>query len=373
MPKSNRGVPKVIKINLKDLQTQLGLELARSIYSTTGQLLLAKGTILQISHINKLLTQGLNEVYLSTKTEPIIPTNEEAPPKYASRSPVSSRLNPYIGELFTYGQEVIRDLFARIMANRPVNVKDLAYTVDLLYPEIMVTNNIFIQLRHLRNKDEYTLQHSVAVAILCIKIGQTQKFPEKILKQLGMAGLLHDIGKSRLPLEILNKSGPLTPHEYKEIKKHPILGYQVLLSANLSDRAIETAVLQHHERIDGSGYPLHTDVNHIHPYAKIIAVADIFDALTSDRIYRPKVSPFTAADEIRKATFGHLDPLIAHRFITYFINLSAGEVVRLNTGELAEIILMNQYEPNRPLVKTRSNKFIDLTKDRNFEIQEVIN
>lgn len=341
-------------------------KLGQDIYSPSGQLLIMKGTDLDPSIIKKLLALGLDEVYL---------VEDEPGPKTAS---VGEELPIFptdsysrLQETIKAGQEAMRRLIAAISAGRSVNSQEIEEAIELLYPEILDSHNVLIQLRILRDKDEYTLQHSVAVSALCIKIGQSLKMPEKAIKKVGLAGMLHDLGKCWVSEEILNKPGPLTDEEIREMSRHPIHGYQILKSNTQVDPEIEIAILQHHERVDGTGYPFQSNAFVIHPYAKIIAVADVFDAMTSDRVYHSKVSPLQAAEEIRRGAYSQLDAAIAYCFLDYLLSLSPGDKVMLNTGEIGEIVLVDKGEPSRPLVRI-NDQFIDLKTDRKRAILEII-
>lgn len=340
--------------------------LGQDIYSPSGQLLLMKGTDLDPSVIKKLLALGFDEVYL-VKDEP----EQEAcsVEKEGPLLPVHSYNS--LQEAIKVGQEAMRRLIAAVSAGRSVNSQEIEEAIELLYPEVLASHNVLVQLRNLREKDEYTLQHSVAVSALCIKMGQSLKMSEKAIKKVGLAGMLHDLGKCWISEEILNKPGPLTDEEIQEMSRHPMHGYQILKSNTPVDPEVEIAILQHHERVDGTGYPFQYNASFIHPYAKIIAVADVFDAMTSDRVYHNKVSPLQAAEEIRRGAYSQLDAAIVYCFLDYLVNLSPGDKVMLNTGEIAEIILVDKGEPSRPLVRM-NDQFIDLKIDRKRTILEII-
>lgn len=181
---------------------------------------------------------------------------------------------------------------------------------------------------------------------------------------------MHDIGKAKISKEILNKPGALTQDEYGEIKKHPLYGYQMMENTVGISKRVAMSVAQHHEREDGSGYPLGLDTRNIHPYAKIIAVCDVYDAVTSDRVYRSKTTPYIAADLILEESFKTLAPNVVQKFVqhvtTYFFN----DRVRLNNGTIGTVVHIDPYYPTRPLLQTEYG-FIDLREKSDLYITEL--
>lgn len=332
-------------------------KLGKNMHNKSGQLLLAKGTTLEPAFIERLQALGFEEVFLEDEVE--VPRPHFLQPNQA------------LVEVLSICEQSIDELMVRINAGLKPNISEVKAATNVLFDEVAKTNNVLQQLRTLRETDRYTLQHSVAVSIISMKIGQLLSMNDESLRRLTLAGMLHDIGKSRVPINILNKPGPLSVAEREEMNKHPQYGYQVLRAIDFEDHAVELAVLQHHERLDGHGYPMHFPSEKLHDFSKIVAVADIFDAMTSDRVYRPRVSPFEAADELKSLSFGQIDPKITRKFLGYIINITPGEAVILNTGESAEIVMVDTTEPNRPLVRV-GDVFINLKEHRNLFIKEMI-
>lgn len=344
-----------------DLATfPLGKTLAKDLYSSDGQLLMPKGIMLKDYHLQQLLHRGYEYIFILEDEDDMLNTASSAK-KEDTRLP----------EVFSDTVENMRSMMEAVTAGHMVKPTEVHETIDLLLPEVTATNNVMKHLLNLRKKDEYTLQHSVSVGVMSIKIGQAMNLSKEQLRQLGIAGILHDIGKCKIPIEIINKPGPLDEAEFREIQKHPIYGYQIVNEIKLKDPDIATAVLQHHEHQDGKGYPLHTKDKDINLYASIIAVADVFDALTSDRAYRPRMSLLKAVDYIAKGTLGHLEPVVARRLFSYILDISIGETVILNTGEKAKVVLINELDPTRPLVKI-GERFLDLKKERDVQIQDLL-
>lgn len=240
-----------------------------------------------------------------------------------------------------------------------------------LVDEIIKSNNVLGRLRQIEINDEYTYKHSINVSLIATMIGKWMGFSKNEIYDLAMAGLLHDIGKSRVPNEILNKPGKLTDEEYAIMKKHADYGYDILKNTSGINESIILGALEHHERVDGKGYPLGLYGNRIHMYGKIIAVADVYDAMTSKRVYKSKICPFRVAELIFQDSFGPLDPVIANTFLKNIFQFYVGNIVKLNDNQIGTVIFVNKYNPTRPLVKTSAG-FIDLSQNYQYEIIDVI-
>ncbi len=344
-----------IRKNLHDLP--LWAVLAQNIYSLQGQLLLTKGTVLKPNLVEKLMASGITEVYLEESQE------EETPAAVHNRN---------LEGAIRVGQVIISDVLNQVREVRSINSDDLREAVDIFYPEVIASTNVFSQLLKLRDKDEYTAQHSIAVGAIGVKICQLLGLPQDKAKMVGMAGVMHDIGKVRLPDSVLNKPYDLTAEEWEQMKKHPQYGYEILRSMKDIAPEIQLAVLQHHERLDGSGYPLGLTANKIHLFSRILAIADSFDAMTTERVYHPPRSTFDTSKELMTQAFrNQLDIRIVIRFINYLLDLSPGQKVVLNTGEIAEVILVNKSEPTRPLVQV-GDRFFNLQQTRDVWIDGLI-
>jgi putative nucleotidyltransferase with HDIG domain len=172
-------------------------------------------------------------------------------------------------------------------------------TIDLVLDEYLADSNVVKRLIEVTTKDFSTSVHSVNVMLYCLRYARQCNFAYKDLKLFGLMGLLHDVGKVRLPNEILTAPRKLTEQEYEEIKKHPLYGWQILRQSKLNSK-IQIAALEHHERPDGSGYPNGLTSKKISPVSKALAMADVYEALTNWRPYKPPVPPLKALDIIKK-------------------------------------------------------------------------
>ena len=202
-------------------------------------------------------------------------------------------------------------------------------------------------------------------------IGKWLKYSPDMIKELLQAGLMHDVGKSKVPIEIINKPGALTSEEYEEIKKHPIYGYRILENIPNIHKDICMGVLMHHEREDGSGYPVGAKSSKIHHFAKIIAVADIYDAMTSKRSYKEREAPFKVFELMERHSFGVLDLNVMNAFLSNIAAYYIGDFVRLSNGDIGEIIYINPRQVSKPLIRTEKG-YIDMVEDPELHILELI-
>lgn len=347
----------MIKINLHDLP--VWAVVAHNLYNLQGQLLLTKGTVLKPTMVEKLMASGITEVFLE---------GEELEPP----SPQAERDSKFEGAI-RVGEIIVNDILDSVRSGRPIDSNDLKEAVNIFYPAVISASNVFSQLLRLRSKDEYTAQHSIAVGAFGVKICQLLGLPEKVARLVGTAGVMHDIGKVRVPDEILNKPSALTDAEWEQMRKHPQYGYEILKAAGGVELEVQLAVLQHHERLDHRGYPLSLPSNTIHLYSRILAVSDSFDAMTSERVYRKPLSVFRASEELMAEAYsGKLDVRIVVVFVNYILDMSPGQQVLLSTGEIADVVIPNKAEPARPLVQTVGGEYINLEKKRDIRIEDFV-
>lgn len=218
--------------------------------------------------------------------------------------------------------------------------------------------------------DSYTYTHSINVALLSTLIGKWMKFGDTALDNLMLAGLLHDIGKMRIDKNILNKPDKLTDEEFEEIKKHPVYSYELLQDNKEIPLDVKIGVLMHHERMDGSGYPYGVYNENINDIAKILAVADAYDAMISERPYQKKRSPFEVMQLMQEGVFGKLDTKILLTFLSNIATYYIGTYVVLNTGEIGEVVAINPSCVYRPIIRVQ-DRYIDMYTDYSVQITDL--
>lgn len=346
-------------------ELQSGMRLAEDLYGKFDLLYASRGDILNDKLIDGLKRLGTQSVYIeeadSGPAAIPIPMREPAP-------------NPSEDPLKDY-QEIILYLAQQYTGFKLLN--------KLMLPKIEIPANRLLEfilqdpavlktLSKVHMVDGYTLNHSVQVSMISALIGQWLELSVNDQFALAYAGLVHDVGKSKIPVQILNKPSKLTHEEYEAVKKHAEYGYDQIKGLPQINEEIRTAVLQHHEKIDGSGYPLKLSGDDIHFYAQIICVADIYAAMTTDRVYNRKFTPLKAAEEVFNASCANLvNPEIANLFLRNIYRMLVGSQVRLSNGLEGEIVYFNRFSPGKPLVKVNED-FIDLYRENHLFIEEIL-
>lgn len=273
-------------------------------------------------------------------------------------------------KLYIRGISASKEIMQQAAADQAIAKKEVHDLMEPFLKEVKREKNIFGLLEQLETKDEYTFQHTINIGILAYIFGDWYGLKGEELHRLAIAGTLHDIGKSKIPLGILNKPGALTKQEYEIMKKHSEYGYEILRRSGQYEDDVLMGVLQHHEREDGSGYPLRLKGNKIHLFAKIVAVADIYHAMTTDRVYRRKTNPYFVLSHLKR-NMNNLDVEITQLVINKMLNYLQGCKVVLNNGKSGDVIYINREDLAYPLIKTSDNEFIDLSKHKQLNIIEV--
>ncbi|MFW6377618.1 MAG: HD-GYP domain-containing protein [bacterium] len=248
------------------------------------------------------------------------------------------------------GIKIVKSTFEKVSINKEINIKEIDKIILEIIDDIFNFDNILANLIDIQSYSSYTFAHSVNVAVISILIGKLSNYTMDKLLDLGIGGLLHDIGKILLPQEILKKPGRLNHDEYKILKEHPRLGYEYLKKYDSISPRARSIILSHHERFDGSGYPKGLFGDEIHEFAKIGAIADVYDALISDRIYRKSWS----VSDIIEYLIANVNTKFDFRFVEIFIRNIAiytnGMTVILSNGQKAIVKEQNKGYPLRPVV-----------------------
>ena len=218
--------------------------------------------------------------------------------------------------------------------------------------------------------DSYTYTHSINVALLSMLIGKWMKYGDQMVESLLIAGLLHDIGKMKIDPTILNKPDKLTESEFEEVKQHSRYSYELIQNNKSISLDIKIGILMHHEKMDGSGYPYGVYSENINDIAKVLAVADVYDAMLSERPYQKKHSPFDVMQLMQEGVFGKLDTKILLTFLTNIASYYIGTYVLLSDGQIGEVVAINPACVHRPIIKVQ-DKYINLYSDRSINIIEI--
>lgn len=319
----------------------------------TGVVLIAKNMAITKTFIDKLISNGIDEVLIKKEEIPIEKYNE----------PLMSAYNKL-------GNKVENE-FTNIKNGRKINSKGIIQEMTVFIQEVIKERDILTQMRLLKRKDNHIFNHSLAVSILAVSLGKWLKYSEHEILELGIAGLFHDIGKLKISDNIIYKPGDLTEEEFEIMRKHPFYGSQILSEASGFSQDIILGVMQHHEKVDGKGYPNKVTGDRIHKYAKIISICNIYHELTSRIIYNDKESPLKVADYIRSESFSALDPHMTQVFLKNIAIFYVGNKVVLSTGEIGIIIYIHPQDKTRPVVKI-GDKFIDFLVEKDMEVVDII-
>lgn len=247
-------------------------------------------------------------------------------------------------------KQAVTSMFKEARMGKALSSDDALPIVEEISTSVMRNPGALIGLARLKDKDDYTYMHSVAVCALMVALARQLGLDEEQVRQAGLAGLLHDVGKMMVPLSILNKPGKLTDAEFEKIKSHPAEGHKMLLEGSgIGDVALDVC-LHHHEKVDGSGYPEHLTDEQISLYAKMGAVCDVYDAITSNRPYKSGWEPAESLRKMAEWSKGHFDTAIFHAFVKSVGIYPIGSLVKLESGYLGVIIDQTEKSLLKPIL-----------------------
>jgi len=349
------------RINIRYLQP--GMTVARTIYSSSGKVLLAAGMKITPKYIKRLREVGVASVYVKDDL-----FDGNIPDVLSEKSRLETT-------------QLVKESFLALEANQRINIRAVKEIVDNIIDELLANREVLYHLADIRSYDDYTFFHSVNVCILSLMTAITLGYDQLKLKDLESVALLHDMEKIRVSKEILNKSGELSPEEYKLIRKHPEYGYQILRTYDDVPLLSAHVSLQHHERWDGRGYPRRLAGEQIHEYARIVAVADVYDALLADRPYRPAYSVNQAVTIVSRMSNTYFQPRAVAALVSNIAVFPIGSVVMLSTGQTGIVVDVNSNCPTRPIVKVVFDQYgnkmskvheVDLTRLNTVFISKVL-
>lgn len=297
--------------------------------------------------------------------------NSSALQEQSFQLPIKNRIDEISGQIDAASRQM-EEIFEIVASSGVVPVHEIKNEIMPAIMQAAEIPHIYHLFYELKSKDEYTYRHSVCVGIIAALLGKWLKLSSEELYDLALGATLHDIGKARVPAEILNKPGRLSQDEYMEMKRHTVYGYRLLRDIpEISERAALIA-LQHHEREDGGGYPFSLRSEKIDRLAKIVAIADVYHAMSSSRVYH-QAEPFhIVISQMQNDVFGKFDPSIMLVFLYRIMESLVGRRVLLSSGEEGTILMVDPYEPLRALIKS-ADTLIDLRLNRGLRISRVLN
>ena len=365
----------MIQFSIDSLEN--GMKVGKSIYDSEGKLLLGKGVIINEFIVNKLKDRGVTRLFVKDDS------TDDVEPHESISEMVRGATIKHMKELFEDFGDITKEMkdqsymaivdavssdqFKNTFRNNPALTKvtsDAGNIVDEL-----LSGDVTLGLNSIKTYDNYTFQHSIDVAIVSIMLGRRIGLDSKRLRELGVGCLLHDIGKTFIPEEIVNKPGKLTDEEYSTMKAHPLIGYELIKDVPVIGVLPPHIALQHHEKQDGTGYPrglkgdnrlnISKESHRIHLYGHIVAVADIYDALSSDRPYREAYPPEKVIKIMRDMNETHLNRDALRYFLSITPVYPVGSTIRVLNGDYQShfgiVAFLNEDKLDRPVVRVVYN------------------
>lgn len=251
-----------------------------------------------------------------------------------------------------------------------VDIGCLVDNIKVLAAEGDGTYKIFDAIHNMNHFDDSTYVHSLNVGLIATVMAEWANMPEDVVNSVTIAGIVHDIGKTQIPKKILNKPGRLTKEEFNIVKKHTISGYNLIKELDIPEES-KLAVIQHHEKCDGSGYPYGLTSSEISDVSKIVTIADIYDAMTSARCYREPICPFEVMQTFESEGMRKFESRFLVPFFKGIVQTYLNKYVELSNGDVGKVVMVHQHDISRPLIKT-NDRFIDLSKNRDIKIKAII-
>jgi HD-GYP domain-containing protein (c-di-GMP phosphodiesterase class II) len=378
------------KLSPKELE--VGMITAAPVTTPLGQEIAPEGTAITRQLINRMKLYRVEAAYIEgdAPTEPAAPSaSAEATPKPAPKSEPKTRVE----ESMTHFQKVASsDKFRTFQLqylqvtqqlhpifqdaaekNTPIDTDSLLESVAQLFRSRSTIVEVFDMIYSMRSVADPAYAHCLNVSLISRMIGRWLKFDRHDLDTLTIAGLLHDIGKIRIPEEILNKTGKLTDEEFALLRQHPQFGYDILKDQPNLDPRIKKGALMHHERSDGSGYPSNLTEDSIDNFAMIIAIADVYDAMTATRAYRAPLCPFQVISNFEQDGYQKFNTKYILTFLKQIAQAYQNNRVMLSDGRACNIVMLNQNALSRPIVQFDDNSCLDLsTADKDLHITSVL-
>lgn len=369
---------------LKLDEVKPGMITSAPVMTQRGQIIIDENVLLTKQLIARMHFYGIAEASVleindsakkaQKKDAPAEPPKEEVPENEPSYSQKIRRSSSFQQFQLDYTNDIVNfnNYLEDFKETKVLHyAKELTEIPKSLIAETRTSIQFFDMIHNLRTIDDTIYAHSLNVAMISRMIGKWLKLDDEQLDTLTLAAALHDVGKFLIPDEILNKEEKLTDEEFRLIKEHPVLGYELLKDQDINYH-IKQSALMHHERCDGSGYPLGLTTNEIDNFALIIAIADVYDAMTAARKYRAPLCPFQVISEFEKDGLSKYKPKFILTFLQHIANAYQNNRVLLNDGRSAKIILLNQNHLSRPMIQLNDGSCIDLARKPELYIQAVV-
>lgn len=337
-----------------------GMKVAKDVFDANNKLILQKDTILNDLSIIKLDLYGVLSIYVEDTTpEAVAFVRPNSSQTYNERIRSSEEFKKFRASYNIEIENLKNTLNNVITKNAPLNVEELLDHSLQIASDVNGHVHLLDMLHNMREYDDSTFSHCLNVGLICYIFANWLKLSAEEVELATACGLLHDIGKLLISIDIIKKPGKLTEAEFHEMQKHPAAGYKLLVSQHV-DENIFNAALMHHERCDGSGYPFKLQEHQINKYAKIVAIADVYDAMTSARVYRDALCPFKVIEIFEEEGFRKYDVNYILTFLENVVNSYIRNHCLLSDGREGDIIFINKHKLSRPIVQCGSD-YVDLS------------
>lgn len=375
---------------VKTTKLEEGMVTALPVKTKHGQLIVDEGVTLTNQLIARISFYGIDCIRIEGEPEPEpasatetsasevstpevpVSTGNVTEPTYSQRIKNSPAFQQFQLDYTQSSKDLKSTLSSVISAGNTPSIDELRQTAKTLLTKTTNSIEMFDMLHNMRSVDDSIYAHSLNVALISGLLGKWLKLPKEELDLLILAALLHDVGKAKIPADILNKPGKYTDEEFDLVKQHPIMGYQILLTHTSLDPRVKYAALMHHERCDGSGYPNGAKGTEIDDFAQIIAIADVYDAMTAARSYRAPLCPFQVIEAFEKEGLQKYNPKYILTFLEHIAMTYQNNRVLLSDGRGANIIMLNKQNLSRPIVQVDDGSCIDLSYTPELSIQSLL-
>jgi putative nucleotidyltransferase with HDIG domain len=332
--------------------------LASDIFNECGVKLVSRDTVVNLYIKERLYEYGIE--FLQVYDPPVSSTANNTDKKLINMM-----------DYYKKSALCIKSLVNDLASGNTLDYEKVIYISDLIFQYIDENDSILRVIDAIRLNDEQTYSHSINTAFYSMLIAKWLNFSEKDIRKAVQGGFMHDIGKSKVDTKILNKKEPLTKQEFEIIKKHPVYGYYILDENNFLDMDVKRAVLLHHERTNATGYPFNITAETMGIFAKIVSVADVYDAMTSNRVYKHGVPPFSAFEMFLTDGRTQFDPYLMNEFISHISLYFIGTKVILNSGQSGRIVYIPPNDVLSPIIMV-NNEYVNLRKRPELKIERTL-
>ncbi|PTT52507.1 HD-GYP domain-containing protein [Aeromonas sp. HMWF014] len=346
----------VIPVN----QLQAGMYVIAIISQTGGMEIAQMGLVTTRQQIDDLVRRGVLTVRVDLARSKLAGIEQIISPDPATLSASSQRTagsangegrELKIRRLYQEARELQGKFIRQLKAGEPIDITPLAEVAEEMVDTMFTHGDAMLCLARIRAKDAYLMEHSMNVAILLANFGRYLGLERSVLKELTLGGLLHDVGKIMTPDEVLNKPGKLTDEEFTIMRQHVVHSYDILSQTpGITATMLEVAA-NHHERLDGTGYPSHLKGDQLSLHTRMSGIVDVYDAVTADRVYKQGMQPTQAFRILLKGADHHFDRGLVTKFIKCMGVYPVGTLVQLSNQRLAIVMQRNEQQPLKPVVK----------------------